>query len=256
MLPWDDLRTVLAIAATGSLSGAARQLRVNHATVFRRLHAIEERVGTALFVRGRDGYAATPAGEDLAATARRIEHEVLDVERRLQGMDLQPLGTVGVTTTDTLLAGMLSDVFAGFQADHPGIDLEIPVTNQVFNLSRREADVAIRPGNTPPEALVGRRVGTLSLAIYAPQSWSSESTDRPMDALPWVGADERMGYQALEAWMTTQGLAKALSLPGRYHAWHGGCGPIGNRPRGAALLPCRCLDRSCPCGRANTRAGN
>lgn len=208
MLPWDDLRTVLAIAATGSLSGAARRLEVNHATVFRRLRAIEARVGLTLFVRHRDGYAPTAAGEEIAAAARRMEAEVLAAERRLHGMDLQPAGTVGVTTTDTLLAGRLSGIFAAFQAEHPGIALDVAVANQVFNLSRREADVAIRPGNAPPETLVGRRVGAVSLAIYAPRAWPPEATDRSLETMPWVGPDERMGYTALEAWMTTRGVAR------------------------------------------------
>lgn len=83
---------------------------------------------------------------------------MLDAERRLQGMDLQPSGTVGVTNTGTLLTGLLADVFAGFRADHPGIALEVAVANQVFNLARREADVAIRSGDEPPEALQGALV--------------------------------------------------------------------------------------------------
>lgn len=204
---WDDLRTVLAIAEAGSLSGGARRLGVSHATVFRRLGAIEARLGVRLFERARAGYAPTPAGEDVAAAARRIESEVHGVERRLAGRDLLPSGTLRVTTTDTLLHGLLSPVFAAFRAAYPEISLELAVSNVLFSLSKRESDVAIRPTDDPPENLVGRRVGHIAQAVYG-------AADRPRGGgdpvgtsdLEWVGPDERMAYTALEVWMTRHGL--------------------------------------------------
>lgn len=102
-LQWDDLRVVLAIAEAGTLSGAGRRLGTSHATVFRRLNAIERRLGVALFERSRTGYAATAAGEDLARVASRIQYEVLGAERRVMGRDLRLSGSIRVTTTDTLL---------------------------------------------------------------------------------------------------------------------------------------------------------
>ena len=166
-LHWDDLRVVQAIAEAGSLSGAGRRLGASHATVFRRLNAIERRLGVALFERSRTGYAPTPAGEDLAATAARVETEVLGAERRVVGRDLRLSGSIRVTTTDTLLMGLLSPIFAGFQRAHPEIVLEVAVSNQLFNLSQRDADVAVRPSPSPPEHLVGRRVGTVAQASGA-----------------------------------------------------------------------------------------
>lgn len=196
VLHWDDLRVVQAIAEAGSLSGAGRRLGASHATVFRRLNAIERRLGVALFERSRTGYAPTPAGEDLAATAARVETEVLGAERRVVGRDLRLSGTVRVTTTDTLLMGLLSPIFAGFQHTHPEIVLEVAISNQLFNLSQRDADVAVRPSPTPPEHLVGRRVGTIAQAVYA-------RADGTADA--WVGPDRHLGYAALDAWMAGQG---------------------------------------------------
>jgi molybdate transport repressor ModE-like protein len=165
-IPWDDLRTILAIARAGSLSGAARELKVSHATVFRRLGHIEERLGVKLFERGRGGYAPSPAGEEIADAATRIEAEVIGVERRVIGRDLRPAGTVRVATTDTLLIGLLSPVFAAFREAYPDIALEVSVSNAVVNLSRREADVAIRPTTAPPEHLIGRRLVTIEQAVY------------------------------------------------------------------------------------------
>lgn len=195
-LHWDDLRVVKAIAKAGSLSGAGRRLGVSHATVFRRLNAVERRLGVALFERSRTGYSPTPAGEDLAAVAVRVETEVLGAERRVAGRDLKLSGNIRVTTTDTLLMGLLSPIFADFQRAHPKIILEVAVSNQLFSLSQRDADVAVRPSQAPPDHLVGRRVGSIAQAIYA-------RADNPPDA--WVGPDRHLGYAALDAWMSANG---------------------------------------------------
>lgn len=185
---WDDLKTIMAIARAGSLSGAARRLSVSHATVFRRLGNIEQRLGAKLFERAHTGYTPTPAGEEMAAAAERIDVEVLGVERRVAGQDLRPSGTVRVTTTDTLLIGLLSPIFAAFRAAHPEISLEIAVSNQLFSLTRREADIAIRPSSTPPEMLIGRKIGVIAQAVYG-RSETLLSSDNTFvyQAATWVG---------------------------------------------------------------------
>lgn len=205
-LPWDDLRTVLAIAEAGSLSGAARTLSVSHATAFRRLGAIEARLGVRLFERGRGGYTPTPAGEDVAEAGRRIESEVAGVARRIAGRDLLPSGTLRVTTTDTLLDGLLSPIFAAFCRSYPQINLEVAVSNTLFSLSKREADVAVRPTSSPPENLVGRRVGRIQQAVYGASNESADTPSEPdLNNCDWIGPDERMAYLQLESWMQSQG---------------------------------------------------
>jgi DNA-binding transcriptional LysR family regulator len=161
---WDDLRLVLAVVREGTLSGAARDLRVTHSTVFRRLGAIEGRLGVRLFERFRDGYSATPAGEAAAALATRFADDFVALERRLSGQDLRPSGTVRIATTDTISAMLMRHVPA-LRAAHPEISLEVTVSNAVANLTRREADVAIRPTPEPPETLVGRRIADIAHAV-------------------------------------------------------------------------------------------
>lgn len=249
-LAWNDLQLALAITETGTLSGAGRRLGLSHATVFRRLGNIERRLGARLFDRARTGYTPTPAGEEVAAAARRVEKEVLTVERRVAGRDLQPSGTVRVTTTDTLLAGLLSPMFAAFRAAHPDICLEVAVSNQLFSLSRREADVAVRPSSAPPETLVGRRIATIAQAVYvarelvapdiaadaAPCDIAGLEWDAvEWDTLEWIAPDEGMAYRALEKWMAEQGLGvrsryRVDSLFGMYAAARDGAG--------AVVLPC------------------
>lgn len=202
---WDDLQIVLAIAETGSLSGAGRRLHMSHATVYRRLTDMEQRLGVALFHRTRSGYTQTLAGEDLAAAAARVNEEVKGAERRLAGQDLKLSGTIRVTTTDTLYAGLLSPIFAGFRQEFPDIELELVISNQLHSLSRREADVAIRPTRKPPETLVGRRVGDIVQAVYGQaQQWRAATlplTPEALDGSQWIGPDPYMGDVALENWM-------------------------------------------------------
>jgi DNA-binding transcriptional LysR family regulator len=239
-LAWDDLRLILAVAVEGTLSGAGRRLGLSHATVFRHLGEIEERLGAKLFDRGRKGYTPTAAGEEAAAAARRIESEVLDVERRFAGRDLRPSGTVRLTTTDTLLAGLLSPVLRDFRKAHGDIRVEISVSNQLFSLTRREADVAIRPSPSPPETLVGRRVGTIAQAIYGHGDLCTvDGGAIDIHAEEWIGPDEGMAYTSLERWMADQGLEarcryRVDTLFGMFAAVRDGAG--------LAVLPCYLAD--------------
>ena len=162
---WDDLHLVLAVVREGTLSGAARRLSVTHSTVFRRLGAIEEQMGVRLFERFRDGYVPTPAGETAAEAAARLEDEVLTLERRLSGQDLRPSGVVRIATTDTL-GTILMRHLPAMRAVHPDIQFEVAISNAMANLTRREAEIAIRPTPEPPEILVGRRVANIAHAIY------------------------------------------------------------------------------------------
>lgn len=239
-IQWEDLRVVLAIAETGSLSGAGRKLDLSHATVFRRLGDIERRLEVSLFERSRRGYAPTPAGEDLAATAGRIEIEVLGAERRVVGRDLRLSGTVRVTTTDTLLIGLLSSIFADFRRAHPEIVLEVAMSNQLFNLSKRDADIAVRPSAAPPEMLVGRRIGQITQAVYGHAGrHDSRNTAPDLASADWVGPDAHLGYAALETWMADAGVDarchyRVDSMLGMYQAVRDGMG--------LAVLPCYLAD--------------
>lgn len=204
LLAWDDFRTVQAIARSGSLSGAARHLRVSHATVFRRLNAMEQRLGVKLFERAASGYRATAAGEAMTQVAATMEADILALEQRLVGHDLGLAGTVRLTTTDSLLSAVLTPMLADFRRNHPGIELEVVVPGQPFNLSRREADLALRPSNQPPEHLIGRRVGYIRQAVYRRRDLGG--SHKNWQELDWIGPDDSMHYRSLEAWLQQNGL--------------------------------------------------
>lgn len=204
-IPWADLQVVLAIARGGSLAVAARTMNVSHATMFRRLNDIEQRLGTRLFDRSRTGYTPTGAGEDLAATASRVEDEILGAERRLLARDKAVSGVVRLTTTDTLLAGLVSPLLTAFLHEQPEVALEVVVSNQLLNLTRRDADVAIRPAAAPPENLIGRNIGVIQQAVYGKRDLYAGRSGVPEATDSWVGPDANMGYPALERWMRATG---------------------------------------------------
>ncbi|MBW7861498.1 MAG: LysR family transcriptional regulator [Rhodocyclaceae bacterium] len=164
---WDDLRLFLAVARAGSLSGAARSLGVTHSTVFRRIGAFEARLGVRLFDRLPGGYALTQAGEEMRDSVIRIEEEITSLALKVTGQDQRPTGTIRITTTDLLAVGVLPRHVAAFRAEWPEIEIEVVVADTVLDLTRREADVALRIGNPGQETLIGRRVGRLAFAAYA-----------------------------------------------------------------------------------------
>ncbi len=186
---WDDFRLVRAIAQARSLAGAATALAVNPSTVFRRLGEVEERLGAKLFERHRTGYALTPAGEEMTNLADRFDEQVSAFRLKLAGRSVKPSGDLRVTTSESLLAYLLTPVLAEFRRSSPDVRLDVVVTNQSLNLSKRDADVAIRATDHPPENLVGRRIANLSWAIYAPRPADgapAPTLDEALASWPWV----------------------------------------------------------------------
>lgn len=197
---WDDFRLVRAVAQARSLSGAASILGVNPSTVFRRLGEVEERLGAKLFERHRTGYALTPAGEEMAGLAGRFDEQVSAFRIRLAGQNVKPSGDLRVTMSESLLADLVTPVLAGFRRSCADIRLDVVVTNQALNLSKRDADVAIRATDQPPENLVGRRVAQLAWAIYAPRPADGATAPTVTEAIeswPWVAFGDN--FQQLQA---------------------------------------------------------
>jgi DNA-binding transcriptional LysR family regulator len=166
MLDWDDLRYALAIAKHGGLAGAARALGADHSTVFRHLNALEAELGASLFERLPTGYRLTAAGERLIEAAERIETEVIALDRELTGRDTRLTGALRVTCSETLAYRLLTAEIARFRDQHPGIQVELTVDNRALDLSRREADVALRAARPNQPDLFGRRLADIKWAVY------------------------------------------------------------------------------------------
>lgn len=165
-LAWDDFRLVKAIAEVRSLPAAASLLGVNHSTVFRRLGQIEEALGAKLFERHRSGYTLTTPGEEMVSLAQRVDEDITTFTRKMAGREITPAGELRVTTNDSLLVHLLTPLFVKFRRQCRDVRLDIVLANQELNLSKRDADVAIRATDHPPENLVGRRAAKIAWALY------------------------------------------------------------------------------------------
>jgi DNA-binding transcriptional LysR family regulator len=199
-LAWDDLRIFLAVAEAGSLNAAAKLLAVNHTTVLRRIAAFEARVGVRLFERLPTGYLPTPAGDELLAAARSMAETVAAVERKVSGQDLRLEGEIRVTTTDTIALSLLPELLDAFRTRYPGVVVDIAMSNAFANLTKRDADVAIRPAGAPPEMLIGRKVATIAFAAYAAPTMASSFNARSFAAHPWLMPDDTLAGTAVAAW--------------------------------------------------------
>lgn len=203
MSDWDNYRFFLAVAREGTLSGAARVLQVNHATVLRRLRTLEDHLQTSLFERRSDGYSLTSSGEEMLDHVQRMEEESLELDLMLAGKDVRLAGEVRVTTVDSLAEAVLGPLLPSFTAKHPGITIELATDYQWANLSRREADIALRPSNNPGDAMVGRRVGQVRGAIYRSpdlqDDWGEDWREAPI-----LAPDGRIGETAASLWFTKE----------------------------------------------------
>ncbi|KAB1072505.1 LysR family transcriptional regulator [Methylobacterium planeticum] len=199
---WDDLRIVLAVARAGSLSAAARSLGVNHTTVLRRLSAYEARLGVRLFERLPSGYLPTAVGDAMVSDLAVIDSAIHDVVRRAAGHDRQLTGPVRLSTTDTLMASILPGALAAVRAAHPGIRLEVSTANDFAVLTRREADIALRPTSSPPEGLIGRRLRSVTYAAYAAPAYvADQPTDTPLPEHRWLGLDASLRETSAARWL-------------------------------------------------------
>ncbi len=185
---WDDLRFFLATARSGSITGAARQLGVQHSTVSRRMRKLEEKLGARLIERKKNGYELTSAGENVKQAAIRMEAEALAVDGTLLNKDTHLVGSLRVTAINNMASTILMPMFARFNEAHPQVELQVMVSNSNASLSQREADVAIRLSNSPSETLIGKRVLTVASAIYGRQTYL-EKLRQVGENPKWLGVE-------------------------------------------------------------------
>ena len=171
MLDWTDLRFLLAVQRAKTLSAAARKLRCDQTTVGRRIEALESALDRRLFRRTPDGYYPTRDGELALARAERVEEEVMAMEREISGRDERPEGQVRLTTYESMGQCFLAPRLGAFRQRYPEIELQLNMDNRPLNLSRREADLAVRPGKPTQQALQIRKIGTVVAALYASPSY-------------------------------------------------------------------------------------
>lgn len=188
-----DLEIVLALVRCATLAEAAARLAVDTSTVFRALQRIERGLGQNLFERSRSGYRALELAHTLACHAEQLEAALEAARSAAQHLPEQVSGSVRITTTDTLLHGLLAPALADLQIRHPLLSYDLHSGNELASLTRRDADIALRATKRPPPHLVGKHVGPIRVALFA-------AADGPIDSYAqvesgkaqWVAPDDAL----------------------------------------------------------------
>lgn len=167
MFEWSDLRYFLAVARTGTLSAAARELGVAQTTVGRRLEVLEQALGARLFDRTKGGLRLSAVGSEILEQAHAMDRAAGDVERRARGQDQQLEGTVRIATTEAFARSHVVPRLAELHRLHPGLGFEVIAGNRPLDLDGREADLAVRLVRPDDPSLVARRIGQIELELYA-----------------------------------------------------------------------------------------
>jgi|SRR5208337_528798 len=164
---WDELRTFFEVVRDGSLSGAARRLGLTQPTVGRHIDALEEALGLTLFMRSPRGLTATPAALALAPHGEAMAAAAAALARSASSEAALDRGVVRVTASEIVGCEVLPPIFAGFHARHPGVVVELAVTNRNEDLARGDADIAVRMVRPTQSGLVARRIGSARIGLYA-----------------------------------------------------------------------------------------
>ena len=200
-LDWEDLRYFVALTRHGSLSAAARDLRVTHATVARRVTSLEALLGRPLFERRADGYSLTADGTALLHEANAMEEAALAVLRRID-TSKELNGLVRLTAARVLADSFLIDRLGELHERHPGLDIELIGDARVVSLARREADIALRLGASKDSDLIARRVASVAFGLYASPAYRDKLAAGQPAA--FIGYDRDSDFIFEASWLTRQ----------------------------------------------------
>lgn len=199
-----DLETLLALVRGGTLAEAAARLGADASTVFRAAQRIEKSLGQRLFERSRRGYLPTDAMLDIARHAERIEMELEAARAAVRRPHDEVSGRVRVTTTDSVLRGLVLPCLPALVERHPQLQLELRAGNELVSLSKRDADLALRATPKAPEHLIGRRLGSIRFVVCTAKLTKPARKAAALDALDWIAPDEAMPEHPSVRWRRKQ----------------------------------------------------
>src|SRR5664279_883784 len=196
-----DLEVVLALARSGTLAAAGERLGLDPSTVFRSIQRIERGLGQPLFERSRTGYLPSEQAQVLAGHAEQMETHLESARSAVQlGPELVS-GTVRITTTDTILHGLVAPALKELHATHPLLAYELHAGNELASLTRRDADIAVRATKRPPQHLVGKHIGPVRVALYAARKGSVRRFDEARLASgDWIAPDDALPEHPSVLW--------------------------------------------------------
>lgn len=196
-----DLDVTLALVRGGTLASAGERLGVDASTVFRALQRIERGLGRPLFERSRSGYAATELATELAAHAEQVEAALEAARSSVDAAPSRISGTVRITTTDTILHGLVAPALHGLREAHPHLNFEMHTGNELASLTRRDADIAVRATKRPPQHLIGKNVGPIRVALYAARRGAVRSfAEVESGRADWIAPDDALPEHPSVVW--------------------------------------------------------
>jgi DNA-binding transcriptional LysR family regulator len=196
-----DLEVVLALARTGTLADAGERLSLDASTVFRTIQKVEKGLGQRLFERSRAGYQPSELAQQLAGHGEQVEAQLEAARAVLQLQPEQVSGTVRITTTDTVLHGLVAPALKALQASHPLLGLDLHAGNELASLTRRDADIAVRATKRPPPHLVGKHIGPIRVALYAGKKGGIQRFDDTVAAqASWIAPDDALPEHPSVVW--------------------------------------------------------
>ncbi|NWB21327.1 LysR family transcriptional regulator [Pseudomonas sp. E6002] len=199
-IDYPDLSLILALVRGGTLARAAALLRVDVSTVFRAVRRLETALGQTLFEKSRAGYLPTTLATTLAEQAERAEQALEAARVGVEQGGEVISGTVRLTCTDSVLQSLLLPALAQFMPGYPALTLELSTSNDFANLSRRDADIALRLTKAPPEHLVGRCLGTVSYRVCASADYARQHGGEELAALNWIAPDDFLPDHPTVTW--------------------------------------------------------
>lgn len=196
-----DLEVVLALVRAGNLAGAGERLGVDASTVFRAIGRIERGIGQRLFNRSRAGYQASELAQVLAEHAEQVETRLEQARSAAQTATEQVTGTVRITTTDTILHGLVAPALRTLDTVHPLLAYELHTGNEVTSLTRRDADIAVRATKRPPQHLVGKHLGPIRVALFAAKHGPIHSyREVESGQAAWIAPDDALPDHPSVVW--------------------------------------------------------
>ena len=200
-----DLATVLALVRGGTLAAAAERLGLDASTVFRAIQRIERGLGQSLFERSRAGYQPTELALVLAEHAGQVESQLELAHSATQIEPARVAGTVKITTTDTILHGLVAPALKALHASHPLLAYELHTGNELASLARRDADIAVRATNQPPAHLIGKQVGAIRMALFGAKDGLALSLDDVKEGkVQWIAPDDALPDHPSVLWRKRQ----------------------------------------------------
>ncbi len=199
-LDYPDLSLILALVRGGSLARAARLLGVDVSTVFRSVRRLEAALGQPLFEKSRAGYLPTSLAQTLSEQAERAEQALEAARIGVEQGGEVVSGTVRLTCSDSVLHALLLPALARFMPAYPALNLELSTSNDFANLSRRDADIALRLTRTPPEHLVGRHLGGVVYRVCGSPVYLSGANLDDLASLTWIAPDDFLPDHPTVAW--------------------------------------------------------